>query len=85
MGFVEQSRAKLNDENTIYEEIAEGKTLIAMGDGEMDIRKFIANVLFFSSFFSPLAVLLTFFFLSFLFFVDSFRSVEKIRRNSLET
>ncbi len=44
MGFVEQSRSKLNDENDIVEEISQGCMTVKMGDYDLDVRKFIANV-----------------------------------------
>ncbi|MDG2334764.1 MAG: energy-dependent translational throttle protein EttA [Myxococcota bacterium] len=44
--YVDQTRQSLNDEKTVYEEVAEGSEVIAYGDKELSIRHYLARFLF---------------------------------------
>ena len=45
LGFVTQSRDSLNDEETVFEAIAEGKVGVNMGSFVMEMRKYVAQVM----------------------------------------
>ena len=44
--YVDQTRQSLNDEKTVYEEVAEGSEVIVYGDKELSIRHYLARFLF---------------------------------------
>jgi energy-dependent translational throttle protein EttA len=44
--YVDQTRQSLNDDKTVYEEVAEGSEVIAYGDKELSIRHYLARFLF---------------------------------------
>ena len=44
--YVDQTRQSLNDEKTVYEEVAAGSEVIAYGDKELSVRHYLARFLF---------------------------------------
>jgi len=44
--YVDQTRQALNDEKTVYEEVAEGSEVIMYGDKELSVRHYLARFLF---------------------------------------
>ncbi len=44
--YVDQTRQTLNDQHTVYEEVAEGSDVIEYGDKELHVRHYLARFLF---------------------------------------